>query len=298
MNKNNQITEQAIAVEYSKFTDYKMLVKFRLSLTVVFTSVIGYMIIANGDIRWQTLMLLAIGGFFTTAAANAINEVLEKDNDALMKRTQDRPLATGRMKNSEAVLFAGLSCLVGISMLSMISPLTSILGMISFLLYSFVYTPLKRYSTLAVGVGAIPGALPVLIGGTAVDGQIHLLAVALFIIQFLWQFPHFWAIGYLGFDDYKNAGYKLLPENDGQIDRMLGKNAMLYTLLILPILVFLGYRDIVSMLPLTLCFIITLVFVFFGYKFHKEFDRTSARKLMFASFFYMPLILLFILLNK
>lgn len=298
MKRNINITDQTIAVEYSKFTDYKMLVKFRLSLTVVFTSVIGYMIIANGEIKWQILLLLGVGGFFTTAAANAINEVLEKDNDALMKRTQDRPLATGRMKISEAVLFAGLSCLVGISLLSMISPLTSILGMLSFLLYAFVYTPLKRYSTLAVGVGAIPGALPVLIGGTAVDGQIHLLAIALFIIQFLWQFPHFWAIGYLGFEDYKNAGYKLLPEYNGQIDRMLGKNATLYTILILPILVFLGYKEIVSILPLTLCILITFAYIFFGYKFHKEFDRTSARKLMFASFFYMPLILLFILLNK
>jgi protoheme IX farnesyltransferase len=274
-----------------------MLVKLNLSLTVVFTSVFGYLILAKGNVNIPALVFLILGGFFTTGSANAINEVLEKDNDALMKRTQIRPLAAGRMKMSEAVLFAGISCLIGISFLAMISPITSILGMISFLLYAFVYTPLKRYSTIAVGVGAIPGALPVLIGGTAVDGQIQMLSIALFIIQFLWQFPHFWSIGYLGFDDYKNAGYKLLPETDGSIDRMLGKNSMLYIALILPVFSFLYFSEVISILPFILCIMVTMIFVYYGYKFHKNFDRISARKLMFASFFYMPLILLFILLN-
>lgn len=284
--------EQSTVVQYSKLNDYGMLIKTRLSLTVVMTSLLGYLIVSEGAVNFTQIAVLAIGGFLITASANAINEVIEKDFDALMKRTAIRPLASGRMKISEAVLFAGISCLVGVSMLAMIHPLTALLGMISFVLYAFVYTPLKRYSTIAVAVGAIPGALPVLIGCTAYDGQVTIMSFGLFVIQFLWQFPHFWSIGFLGFEDYKNAGYKLLPESDNKLDINLGKYTLLYISLILPVIFILYYFGEFSFIASVGNILMTLVFGYFGIRFYRQFDRKTALMLMFCSFFYMPAILL------
>ena len=158
----------------SVLRDYSQLVKLKLSLLVVFSSIAGYMIVAGSMFSIVDLVLLFLGGFCTTGAANTLNQVLEKDFDRLMKRTQDRPLAQGRMKVSEAVLFAGLMCLIGILFLATFNPITAMLGMLSMILYSFVYTPVKRYSTSAVAIGAIPGALPILIGCTAFEGSISL----------------------------------------------------------------------------------------------------------------------------
>lgn len=296
---NHQNPSREIVVQsYSKWADYVQLVKARLSLTVVFTSLLGYAIAAGETIHTTTLLLLGIGGFLITAAANAINEVLEKDYDALMKRTQLRPLATGRMKISEAVLFAGLACLAGVSLLSMINPITAVMGMLSFVLYAFVYTPLKRYSTLAVAVGAVPGALPVLIGCTAAQGQITTLALGLFAVQFLWQFPHFWSIGFLGFEDYKKAGYRLLPEQDGVIDRNVGLYALLYTALIVPVLSYLYLNGDMNYMAFVVNAILTIAFAYFSFSFYRRFDRKSGLILMFSSFFYMPLILLVSLFNN
>jgi protoheme IX farnesyltransferase len=296
---NHQNSSREIVVQsYSKWADYVQLVKARLSLTVVFTSLLGYAIAAGESFHIPTFILLGIGGFLITAAANAINEVLEKDYDALMKRTQERPLATGRMKISEAVLFAGLACLAGVTLLSMINPITAVMGMLSFVLYAFVYTPLKRYSTLAVAVGAVPGALPVLIGCTAAQGQITTLALGLFAIQFLWQFPHFWSIGFLGFEDYKKAGYRLLPEQDGVIDRNVGLYALLYTSLIIPVLSYLYLNGDINNLAFIVNITLTIAFAYFSLSFYRRFDRNSGLILMFSSFFYMPLILLVSLFNN
>lgn len=297
MNQSSQ-TKDIVVPGYSKWADYSLLIKTRLSMTVVFTSLLGYAIAAGDNWQMTSLMLLGFGGFLITSAANAINEVLEKDFDALMKRTMVRPLAAGRMKISEAVLFAGLSCLIGVSLLAMINPITAVMGMLSFVLYAFVYTPLKRYSTIAVAIGAIPGALPVLIGCTAAEGQITALSTGLFAVQFLWQFPHFWSIGYLGFEDYKKAGYKLLPESEGAIDRNVGLYALVYTLLILPVLGYLYIAGEMGMGPLFINGVLTLVFAYFSLSFYHKFDRKSGLVLMFSSFFYMPLILLISLFIK
>lgn len=297
MNQSSQ-TKYIVVPGYSKWADYSLLIKTRLSMTVVFTSLLGYAIAAGENWQIGSLMLLGFGGFLITSAANAINEVLEKDFDALMKRTMVRPLAAGRMKISEAVLFAGLACLMGVSLLAMINPITAVMGMLSFVLYAFVYTPLKRYSTIAVAIGAIPGALPVLIGCTAAEGQITALSTGLFAVQFLWQFPHFWSIGYLGFEDYKKAGYKLLPESDGAIDRNVGLYALVYTLLILPVLAYLYFAGEMSMGPLFINGMLTIVFAYFSLSFYHKFDRKSGLVLMFSSFFYMPLILLISLFIK
>lgn len=297
MNIQEQIQTKSVSITYSKWNDYSLLIKTKLSLTVVITSLLGYLIASQGSVNVTIFILLFLGGFLTTASANAINEVLEKDFDAQMNRTSVRPLAAGRMKISEAVLFAGLACLFGISFLAMINPLSAILGMISFIVYAFVYTPLKRYSTIAVAIGAIPGALPVLIGSTAFEGQFTIFSIGLFFIQFLWQFPHFWSIGFLGFEDYQKAGYKLLPSDDsGSIARNLGINCIVYTFLILPILIIIyNYYD-ASLISLSGSILMTLVYLYFGYEFSKKFDRSSAMKLMFCSFFYMPVILLFYLI--
>ncbi|MGK0317185.1 MAG: protoheme IX farnesyltransferase [Saprospiraceae bacterium] len=278
--------------KYSRLGDYVMLVKLRLSLLVVFTSVMSYLIVAGSSVTILGVLFLGLGGFLVTAAANALNQVLEKEHDKNMKRTADRPITTGRMKSSEAVLFAGLSCLVGVSMLALFNPLTSLLGMLSLICYSFVYTPMKRYSTSAVAIGAIPGALPALIGCTAFEGTITVFGLGIFALQFLWQFPHFWAIGYLSYDDYKNAGYKLLPEDEaGKVDRSLGLHSTIYALMMIPVIGVMFYFGSVSLVSSVLVLITSLVYIGFSLNFHQKFDRNSGLKLMFYSFVYLPLIL-------
>jgi protoheme IX farnesyltransferase len=276
----------------SKLADYAMLVKFRLSTVVVISSVLGYLIASSGVVQWAEITLLVSGGFLVTAAANALNQVLEKDFDILMSRTQNRPVAAGRMKASEAVMFSGISCFTGITLLAVFNPITALLGMLSLILYAFVYTPLKRYSTLAVAVGAIPGALPVLIGATAFENGITYFSLSLFVIQFLWQFPHFWSIGFLGYDDYLKAGYKLLPENENGIDRSVGLSSVFYALLILPVVFFMHMRLDASLSASLTVICLTLVYALLGYMFHRDFDRVASRKLMFFSFFYLPAVLI------
>lgn len=279
---------------YSKATDYGMLVKGRLTMLVVVTSLLAFLVAWQGDMNYTVLVLLGAGGFLVTAAANALNQVLEKDYDIFMTRTAERPVAAGRMKPTEAVLFAGLASMIGLILLAMINPITCFLGALSFVMYTFVYTPIKRYSTLAVPVGAIPGALPVLIGCTAAEGSITALGIGLFMIQFLWQFPHFWSIGYLSFDDYQKAGYKLVPSRDGEIDRSLGINATFYAVLLIPVLVGMYYMGVIDFVPFVVSIILSLVYVLTSVLFHLRFDRKSAMTLMFTSFFYLPLVLLII----
>ena len=270
-----------------------MLVKFKLTLMVVITSVMAYLIAAGGAVDVVTMALLFIGGFCVSGAANGINQVLEKDYDALMERTKNRPLPAQRMKSSEAVLFSGLSLVVGTLCLGLINPLTAFIGMCSFVLYAFVYTPLKRYSTLSVAIGAIPGALPVLIGAVAFDGTFTVLALTLFLIQFLWQFPHFWAIAYLSFDDYDRAGYKLLPLSEsGSIDRNLGTYSAIYALLIIPTVVWAYISGVETHIgALALVVLSTLIYAAMAVRMQMKPSRKTALGLMFSSFFYLPIVL-------
>lgn len=277
----------------NKIFDYGLLVKLRLNLVVVISSVFGFFIVSSTDFSWVDVFTLFVGGFLVTGAANALNQVFEKDYDILMTRTANRPVASGRMKQTEAIIFAGIACIVGISMLSTFNPTTAYLAMISLILYSFVYTPLKRYSTIAVAVGAIPGALPVMIGMTAYDGKITIFAFLLFVIQFLWQFPHFWAIGFLGFEDYKKAGYKLLPVVNGKIDRNLGLSSMFYAALIIPVALIMYIRlEDISIGSTVIAVVLSLIYMYYCYQLHKKFDKKSALFLMFYSFLFLPLILL------
>ncbi len=272
-----------------------MLVKFRLTMMVVISSQLAYAVAAYGGIDMTVFIFLSIGGFFVTCAANTLNQVLERDYDAFMERTKDRPLAAKRMKVSDAVMFAGILSLIGVSALAFINPLTGLLGTLSMIIYAFIYTPLKRVSTVSVGIGAIPGALPVLIGCTAYSGTITLLGLLLFCIQFLWQFPHFWAIGYLAFDDYQKAGYKLLPESNGQIDRKVGLHSFIYALLLIVCVFLLVNVPEISAAGILVCAVLSAIYSGYSLNFYVKHDRISARKLMFSSFFYLPLVLIALL---
>ncbi len=280
-----------------KVQDYKLLVKFRLSFTVVFSSVMAFLIGTAGEINWIAVGVLALGGFLVTGAANALNQVLEKDYDRLMKRTADRPLAAGRMKVSEAVLAAGFMCLFGITLLALFNPWTAFLGMAAMVSYAFVYTPLKRLSPAAVPVGALPGALPTMIGCVAAQGEITLLAWALFSIQFLWQFPHFWSIGWLGFEDYRKAGYRFIPGTDAP-DRRAARQAfstalMLVAVGLLPWM--LGATGLISAIAVA---VLGFGYAGLAWNFQQRHDRRSALGLMFYSFAYIPLTLLALFVDK
>jgi len=273
---------------YEKLEDYKQLVKLRLNLFVVFSAIASYIIVASWNFSWQALVVLGLGGFLITGAANALNEVLEKDYDKLMKRTSNRPLPAGRMSVSEAVFAAGFMFVVGLFLLTLFNPLAAVLGSLAVVSYAFIYTPSKRFSTIAVAIGAVPGALPVLIGAVAYEGTITPLAMILFGIQFIWQFPHFWSIGWLGFEDYKIAGYQLVPERNGMPDPLIGKQSLYYTLLLLPLYAFGLWMGIISLMSLILLSVVTLLYAYAGYKLFLENNNVAAKRLMFSSFFFLP----------
>lgn len=280
---------------FSRISDIGVLVKFKLTLLVVLTSFASYAIVAGASFSWVIASMLFVGGFLVSSAANALNQVLERDFDQLMDRTKNRPIVTGRLKPSDAVLIAGIFSLIGITLLSIINPLTGLLSMISLLIYAFVYTPVKRHSTLAVAIGAIPGALPMMIGCTAFTGSITYMAIVLFAIQFLWQFPHFWAIGYIGREDYNKAGFKLLPIVNGDIDRKLGLHASIYAFLLVLVVASLFVLG-VNPIAVILSTILSVAYLGFSLWFHFSFDRKSALSLMFSSFVYLPLILIILLI--
>lgn len=292
MSENRVHSESIWAPLLQKLEDYKVLVKFRLNLFVVFSAVSAYVVASGGVFRWEALVLLGLGGFLVTGSANALNEVLEKDFDRMMKRTADRPLPAGRMSSSEAVLMAGFMAVIGLFLLALFNPLTSVLGSFAIVLYAFIYTPLKRFSQIAVAVGALPGALPVLIGAVAYSGGFTQEALLMFAIQFLWQFPHFWAIGWVAFDDYAAAGYKLVPERDGAPDPRIGMQSLVYTLFLFPVVFFSYYTGLLHLPGAIALGVFTAAFAWMSWRLHVERDRASARRLMFASFFYLPMALI------
>jgi len=278
--------------------DFKLLTKWRLSMTVVFTSMMAFILASPGMVDWIGLAILTLGGMMVTGAANALNQVLEKEYDRMMKRTENRPLATGRMTTSTAVLIAGFMTLGGISLLAFFNVWASFLGMLSLVSYAFVYTPMKRVSSLAIPVGALPGALPILIGAVAVQGEITAFALALFTIQFFWQFPHFWAIGFLGFEDYKKAGFKFLPGVNGQRDEKTGLHSFIYAMLLVFVPFLFWWNGDASIISVLAIAITSLVYAKYGWNLYKENSDAAAKKLMFFSFAYMPIVLFVLLVEK
>ena len=279
----------AATVFLQKIDDYKQFVKLRLTLLVVFSAGIGYLVAARGHVDFATFALLILGGFLITASANGINQILEKDTDLLMERTQNRPVATGRISLVEAICTTLAMGMAGVAIIALrMNMLSAELGLLSLVLYGFVYTPLKRYSSISVFVGALPGALPVLIGYAAFSGHLNFEAGMLFFTQFIWQFPHFWAIAWVLHDDYTRGGFRMLPT--AEPGRATAFQVLLYAAFLIPIGL-VPYFFGLNSLPAGLA--ISAAGGFFTYKALKLFqvqDRKTALGVMFGSFIYLPFV--------
>ena len=282
-----------------RLKSYYELIKFRLSAVVTFSAVFGFILGDSGaTFSWNSFFGLMLGGFLISGASCAANEIWEKDLDKLMKRTRNRPLPTDSISLVEAYWFAFILATIGVSLLWIFTnPLTTWLGVLSMVLYAFVYTPLKRVGPIAVFVGAIPGALPPLLGWTAATGSISHEALIIFGIQFIWQFPHFWAIAWVSDDDYKKAGFKLLP-NGGKKDLNTAIQIMIYTLFLLPLGLlptYFGLTGLNSGIVATICGALFLAQTF---SLMKDGSQKSALRIMFGSFLYLPIVQIAYLLDK
>jgi protoheme IX farnesyltransferase len=281
----------------AKSRAYLDLLKFRLSFLVAFSCAFGF-VLASPSTNWVTLAMLFLGGFLLSGSSVIINQIIEKDLDKLMVRTMHRPLPTDRVTVTEAATFAVACMLAGVSILIIYTNvLTTILSLVSLILYGFVYTPLKRVGPVAVFVGAIPGALPPLLGWVAATGGISHEALIIFGIQFIWQFPHFWAIAWVSDDDYKKAGFKLLPSG-GKKDLNTAMQIMIYTMFLIPLGLLpatFGITGLNSAIVVTVCGVLFFTQTF---SLMKSGDRRSALKIMFGSFMYLPVVQIAYLLDK
>ncbi|MCC5935977.1 MAG: protoheme IX farnesyltransferase [Lunatimonas sp.] len=278
---------------------YSDLLKFRLSALVTFSAVFGFVLgHSTPGFSWSGLIGLILGGFLISGASGSANEILERDLDRLMKRTQSRPLPMNVISLLEAQWFTIVTAVVGVFTLWVFTnPLTTYLGILSMVLYVFVYTPLKRVGPIAVLVGAIPGAMPPLLGWTAATGAVTYEALIIFGIQFIWQFPHFWAIAWVSDEDYKRAGFKLLPSGGGK-DLNTAIQIMIYTLFLLPLGLlptYFGLTGLNSGIVATICGVLFLAQTF---SLMRDCSRKSALKIMFGSFLYLPIVQIAYLLDK
>ncbi|MFV0248319.1 MAG: heme o synthase [Tenacibaculum sp.] len=269
------------------FNDFKQLTKIGLSVSVVFTSITGYLL-GVSSINYTALVLLAIGGYFTVGASNVFNQIIEKDIDALMQRTKNRPLPSGRMSVTVAMTIAVLFTLAGIAILYNINEKSALFAAISIFLYTCVYTPLKTITPLAIFVGAIPGAIPFMLGWVAATNKFGIEAGFLFMIQFFWQFPHFWAIGWLQFEEYKKAKLYMLPMNKkdkGALAQILFYTCVMILISIAPVLRLTGNFYIYPLTALII-FLLGIVMLFYAFKLYKSKANADAKKLMLVSVFY------------
>lgn len=286
----------------SIWTDFKEITKSRLSISVVFSSIAGFFL-GVPDVHWDilgTLVLLGIGGYCMVGASNAYNQIIEKDLDAAMLRTRNRPVPTGRIKPKSAFILASILTLTGIVVLYIINPKTSMFAAISIFMYVSLYTPLKTVTPLSVFVGAFPGAIPFMLGWVAATGDFGIEAGTLFIIQFFWQFPHFWAIGWFLHEDYQRAGFKMLPTGDR--DQNTALQIILYTLwtILASLLPVLGITGRLYLTPISgiIVFLIGLWMLYYAAVLYKKRDNIAARKLMLVSVLYITLIQLIYVADK
>ena len=279
--------------------DLKQLTKFGLSVSVVVSSLAGYFLAAD-QVQIKTLILLAIGGYCMVGASNAFNQVIEREPDALMKRTMNRPVPTGRMSVSFALTIAVLLTLLGIIILYTINPKTALFAAISIFLYTSVYTPMKPLSPISVFIGALPGAIPFMLGWVAATGKFGIEAGVLFLIQFFWQFPHFWAIGWLQFDEYKKAGFNMMPT--GEKNRKASKLIILYTIFMIIVSIFPVFRITgdLYLLPISALLVLALglVILYYGIRLNKYQTDIEARKLMLSSVLYITAIQVIFVIDK
>lgn len=275
-----------------------LLVKFTLSFTVVFSCVISYLLAPNIAFNFLSVLLLFTGGLLVTGAANAINQITEKDTDALMKRTAKRPVASGRMTVSEASTFAAVAAVTGALIIGYWFNWTAaVLSLFSLFLYGFIYTPLKKVNSVSVLVGAIPGALPCLIGWVAATDEMSAGGWVLFAIQFFWQFPHFWAIAWVAHKDYSAAGFKLMPSDAGPT-KYSAIQAIIYSLLMIPVGVMPYLIHMSGQVSLVIVFVANLYMVWQCIRLYREMNVQAARRVMFSSYIYLPVVLLSLLADK
>jgi protoheme IX farnesyltransferase len=284
-----------------KLSDFSKLIKTRLTFLVVFSASISFLIggMANaknhGVINWKHWGMLIVGGFLVTAAANCFNEIIEKDYDKLMRRTMDRPIPTGRMTTGQALVLGLFMAIAGTYLLGSLNLTTGLLSVFSIILYAFAYTPLKRQSPIAVFVGAIPGALPPLIGYVAGYGTIDQVALILFGIQFVWQFTHFWAIAWVLDDDYKLAGFRLLPT--GKRDFASALIVFVITIFLIPVSWLPTYYGFGGYYVGVVSLICSLVFLYQAFNLLRTLEIKAAKQLMYGSFLYLPIVQLMFLFD-
>ncbi|MFT7428661.1 MAG: protoheme IX farnesyltransferase [Nonlabens sp.] len=298
--KNSFLTEvTTLEKSPSVFKNYIEITKPRLSIVVVFSSAAGYFLGAT-TYDWWTVLLLCVGGYFLVGSSNVFNQIIEKDLDALMKRTQNRPLPTGRVSVQNAWIYGVLMALSGIYMLFLINFATAFFGALSILLYAAVYTPLKTRTPLCVFVGAFPGAIPYMLGWVAASGNFGIEPGTLFMLQFFWQFPHFWAIGWMLEDDYKAGGFKMLPT--GSADKGTAVQIILYTILtimisLVPVFGVTGELYI-TVWSAVLVGLLGAWFLYYAVKLFKERSNAVAKKLMLVSVSYITLIQIIYVVDK
>ncbi len=282
--------------------DFKEITKAGLAVSVVFSSIAGYLlgVLDFHDLKVTTLLMLAVGGYCMVGASNAFNQVIEKDLDALMDRTKNRPVASGRMSPNKALFIASLLTIIGLILLYNINPKSAMFGAISIFLYTSVYTPLKQYTPLSVFVGAFPGAIPFMLGWVAATNNFGIEAGTLFLIQFFWQFPHFWAIGWFLFEDYEKAGFFMLPT--GKKDTSTALQTILYSiwLLVASMMPCLGYTGRLFLSPIAagIVFLLGLWMIFYAVKLYQERTSKAARTLMLVSVSYISLLQLVYIIDK
>ena len=271
----------------TRLKDYALLTKLRLAVLVVISAVATFFF-AGGNFGIQLVYLVA-GGFLITGASNALNQVMEKDLDLKMNRTKNRPLPAGRMGSLEAIVIAVLIGIAGLILLFNINFLSGTLGLLALVMYVFIYTPMKRLTPWAVFTGAFPGAIPPMLGVVAATNEFGLMAGIMFLVQFAWQFPHFWAIAWVTDEDYAKAGFSLLPSK-GRKDKSSAFQVMLYSLFLVPISLLPWAFDMTGKTTLIVGTILGFWFFMKAYRLYLTLDDKVARSLMFASFIYLPII--------
>jgi heme o synthase len=286
----------------SIFEDFKAITKAGLAISVLFSSIAGYLLgfSESFPFSWMTLLMLSVGGYCMVGASNAFNQVIEKDLDSLMDRTKNRPVPSGRMTLTTALIIASLLTVIGLVLLYLINPKTAMFGAISIFLYVSVYTPLKTVTPLSVFVGAFPGAIPFMLGWVAATGNFGIEAGTLFLIQFFWQFPHFWAIGWFLYEDYEKAGFFMLPT--GKKDKSTALQTILYTvwLLIASLLPCLGYTGKLFISPIAaiIVFLLGLWMLYYAIKLYQNKTSKAAKSLMLASVAYITLLQIIYIADK
>ena len=301
MQENKTISNSTSFTLTSKVKDYFQLIKFTLSFMVVFSTVVSYLLAPNVRFDLLQVLLLFAGGMLITGSANAINQVLEKNTDALMKRTAKRPVASGRMSVTEATVFAVIAGALGVFIMwYWFNMESALIGLLSLFLYGFIYTPLKTKNSIAVLVGAFPGALPCLIGWVAGFYDTPIVwtgGLILFGIQFLWQFPHFWAIAWVAHKDYTAAGFKLLPSDKGPT-KFTALQTIMYSAMMIPVGVLPYYFNMSGIVSMWIVLACNLAMLLLSIRLYIKMDVGSARRVMFGSYFYLMIVLLSLYANK